>query len=104
MLLPGVNVSLEALSRRAAQLPDISLQHPKTLISRTGGLYALRNRIGTAGMLDGIIIREEFPGREVSVVATGGNAPVILRYCRNRIVYDKYLLMNGLWSIYQKNC
>lgn len=107
MLLPGVNVSLEALSRRAAQLPDISLQHPKTLIGkntedcmRSGIVY------GTAGMLDGIIdrIREEFPGREVSVVATGGNAPVILRYCRNRIVYDKYLLMNGLWSIYQKNC
>ena len=60
---------------------------------------------GTAGMLDGIIdrIREEFPGREVIVVATGCNAPVIVRYCRNPIIYDKYLLMNGLWTIYQKN-
>ena len=60
---------------------------------------------GTAGMLDGIIdrIREQFPGREVNVVATGGNAPVIVRYCRNKIVYDKYLLMEGLWSIYQRN-
>lgn len=106
MLLPGVNVSLEALSRRAAQLPAISLQHPKTVIGkntedcmRSGIVY------GTAGMLDGIIdrIRGEFPGKEVSVVATGGNAPVIVRYCRNPIVYDKYLLMNGLWTIYQKN-
>ena len=106
LLLPGVNVSLEALSHRAAQLPDISLQHPKSLIGkntedcmRSGIVY------GTAGMLDGIIdrIREEFPGQELSVVATGGNAPVIVRYCRNRIVYDKYLLMEGLWNIYQKN-
>jgi len=106
LLLPGVNVSLEALSRRAAQLPDISLQHPKALIGkntedcmRSGIVY------GTAGMLDGIIdrIREEFPGKEVSVVATGGNAPVIVRYCRNKIIYDKYLLMEGLWTIYQKN-
>ena len=106
LLLPGVNVSLEALSRRAAQLPAISLQHPKTLIGkntedcmRSGIVY------GTAGMLDGIIdrIREEFPGQEVSVVATGGNAPVIVRYCRNSIIYDKYLLMEGLWTIYQKN-
>ena len=106
LLLPGVNVSLEALSRRAAQLPDISLQHPKSLIGkntedcmRSGIVY------GTAGMLDGIIdrIREEFPGKEVTVVATGGNAPVIVRYCRNKIVYDKYLLMDGLWTIYQKN-
>ena len=106
MLLPGVNVSLEALSRRAAQLPDISLQHPKTVIGkntedcmRSGIVY------GTAGMLDGVIdrIRELFPGKEVTVVATGGNAPVIVKYCRNKIVYDKYLLMDGLWTIYQKN-
>ena len=60
---------------------------------------------GTAAMLDGLIdrIREEFPGRELSVVATGGSAPVIVRYCRTPIVYDKYLLMRGLWSIYQRN-
>ena len=106
LLLPGVNVSLEALSHRAAQLPATSLQHPKTLIGkntedcmRSGIVY------GTAGMLDGIIdrIREEFHDQDVSVVATGGNAPVIVRYCRNPIVYDKYLLMEGLWTIYQKN-
>jgi len=60
---------------------------------------------GTAGMLDGVIdrIREQFSGRTLSVVATGGNAPVIVKYCRNKIVYDKYLLMDGLWAIYQKN-
>lgn len=106
LLLPGVNVSLEALSRRAAQLPAISLQRPKSLIGkntedcmRAGIVY------GTAGMLDGVIdrIRGEFPGKTVSVVATGGNAPVIVKYCRNEIIYDKYLLMNGLWAIYQKN-
>lgn len=61
---------------------------------------------GTAGMLDGIIDRirdmlgeDEHP----SIIATGSNAPVIVRYCRNRIVYDKYLLMEGLWNIYQRN-
>ncbi|MCI2058854.1 MAG: type III pantothenate kinase [Oscillibacter sp.] len=106
LLLPGLNVSLEALSHRAAQLPDISLQHPKSLIGknteecmRSGIVY------GTAGMLDGVIdrIREQFPGEKLSVVATGGSAPVILRYCRNEIVYDKYLLMDGLRIIYEKN-
>lgn len=107
LLLPGVNLSLEALSRRAAQLPAISLQPPKALIGkntedcmRSGIIY------GTAGMIDGVIdrIRGEFPGKALSVVATGGNAPVIVKYCRNKIVYDKYLLMDGLWTIYQKNC
>ena len=106
MLLPGVNVSLEALSRRAAQLPAISLQHPKVLIGKTTE-DCMRSGIvyGTAGMLDGVIdrIQEQFSGRTLSVVATGGNAPVIVKYCRNKIVYDKYLLMDGLWAIYQKN-
>ncbi len=106
MLLPGVNVSLEALSRRTAQLPAISIQYPKTLIGKTTE-DCMRSGIvyGTAGMLDGVIdrIRAEFPGRKVTVVATGGNAPVIVRYCRNEIIYDKHLLMDGLWAIYQRN-
>jgi len=106
LLLPGVNLSLAALSRQTAQLPAISLEHPKSLIGKTTE-DCMRSGIvyGTAGMLDGIIdrIREEFPGQEISVVATGNNAPVIVKYCRNRIIYDKYLLMNGLWAIYQKN-
>ena len=106
LLLPGVNVSLEALSRRAAQLPAISLQAPKNLIGkstedcmRSGIVY------GTAAMLDGIIdrIRGEFPGKELHIVATGGSAPFIVKFCRNKILYDKTLLMNGLWAIYQRN-
>ena len=106
LLLPGVNVSLEAMNRRTAQLPAISLQYPKSLIGKTTE-ECMRSGIvyGTAGMLDGIIdrIREEFSGQTVSVVATGGSAPVIVKYCRNHIVYDKYLLMEGLLAIYKKN-
>ena len=106
LLLPGVNISLDALSSRAAQLPAISLQHPKTLIGKNT-VDCMRSGIvyGTAGMIDGIVdrIREEFSGRKVTVVATGGNAPVIVKYCRNEIIYDKYLLMEGLWTIHQKN-
>ena len=106
LLLPGVGVSLEALSHSAAQLPDISIQHPKSLIGRSTE-DCMRSGIvyGTASMLDGLIdrIREEFDGQTLTVVATGGNAPVIVRYCRNPVIYDKYLLMDGLWTIYQKN-
>ena len=106
LMFPGVRLSLDALSDHTAQLPDVALQHPKQLIGkntedcmRSGIVY------GPAGMLDGIIdrIREQFGGQDISVVATGGNAPVIVKYCRNQIVYDKYLLMDGLWAIYQKN-
>ena len=53
LMFPGVRLSLDALSDHTAQLPDISLQHPKSLIGkntedcmRSGIVY------GTAGMLD----------------------------------------------------
>ncbi len=57
-------------------------------------------------MLDGIIdrMKEIIPGEKTPpLVATGSNAPVIVRYCRNQIIYDKYLLMEGLQLIYLKN-
>lgn len=107
LMFPGVRLSLDALSHHTAQLPNISLQHPKHLIGkntedcmRCGIVY------GTAGMLDGIIdrIREMLHGVEPTIVASGANAPVIARYCRNKVTYDKYLLMEGLWAIYRKNC
>lgn len=106
LIFPGVGMSLAALSDRTAQLPDISLQHPKSLIGKNTE-DCMRSGIvfGTAGMLDGIIdrIKETLDGEEPTIVATGGNAPVIVRYCRNHVVYDKYLLMEGLYQIYQKN-
>lgn len=106
LMFPGVRLSLDALSDHTAQLPNISLQHPRHLIGkntedcmRSGIVY------GTAAMLDGIIdrIRDMLDGQEPSIVATGPNAPVIVRYCRNHVAYDKYLLMEGLRIIYEKN-
>jgi len=106
MMFPGVRLSLDALSDHTAQLPDIALQHPKNLIGkntedcmRSGIVY------GTAGMLDGLIdrLKETMPDQTPTIVATGNNAPVIVRYCRNKVIYDKFLLMEGLYKIYQKN-
>jgi type III pantothenate kinase len=105
LLFPGVTVSLEALSKRTAQLPDVSFAKPVSLIGKTtedcmqsGIVY------GTAGMLDGVIDRiRALTEKPTTVVATGPNAPVIVRYCNNDIIYDKNLVMDGLYQIYRKN-
>ena len=107
MMFPGVRLSLDALSEHSALLQNVALQHPtKNLIGKNTE-DCMRNGIvyGSAGMLDGSIdrIRETIPGEKPTIVATGGNAPVIVRYCRNQIIYDKYLLMEGLQLIYLKN-
>ena len=106
-MFPGVRLSLDALSEHSALLQNVALQHPTRNLIGKNTEDCMRNGIvyGTAGMLDGIIdrIRETIPDETPSIVATGSNAPVIVRYCRNKVVYDKYLLMEGLWAIYHKN-
>ena len=105
LLCPGVSVSMEALSKSTAQLPDVSFAKPVALIGKTtedcmqsGIVY------GTAAMLDGIIERiQETTGKPATVVATGASAPVIVRYCHSDIIYDKNLVMDGLYQIYRKN-
>lgn len=106
LMFPGVYLSLDALSEHTAQLPDISLEQPKNLIGKNTE-DCMRNGIvyGTAGMLDGIIDRicEMIPDQKITIVATGAPAPVIVRHCRHHVIYDKYLLMDGLWEVYHKN-
>ena len=106
LMFPGVYLSMNAVSEQAALLSDISLEHPKCLIGKNSS-DCLRNGMvyGTAGMLDGIIdrIRETIPGETPTIIATGTPAPVIAKYCRNPVIYDKYLLMEGLLAIYKKN-
>ncbi len=105
VIIPGVKISLDALTSRAAQLPGISLDKPKTVIGkntidcmRSGMIY------GTAAMIDGLIDRmEEELGHTSTLVATGGMAQFITPLCKHEIILEKDLLLKGLNIIYKKN-
>lgn len=105
MILPGVRISLDALTQRASQLSGISIDAPKKVIGKntidcmkSGILYS------SAGAIDGIIIRmEEELGEACTVVATGGLARKIIPYCKKEIILDEDLLLKGLLVIYEKN-
>ena len=105
VIYPGVRLSLEALTSRAAQLPGISLDKPKRVIGkntvdcmRSGMMY------GTAAMLDGVISRmEEELGHSATLIATGGLAQFVVPLCKHKILLEKDLLLKGLNIIYKKN-
>lgn len=105
MILPGVGVSLDALTSRASQLSGISIEAPKKVIGKntidcmkSGVLYS------NAGAIDGIIERiEEELGEKATVIATGGLAKKIVPYCKKEIILDEDLLLKGLLVIYEKN-
>lgn len=105
MILPGVRVSLDALTQRASQLSGIGIEEPKHVIGKntiecmkSGVLYS------NAGALDGIIDRiEEELGEKATVVATGGLAKKIVPFCKREIILEEDLLLKGLLVIYEKN-
>lgn len=104
-IIPGVEISLKALSGGAAQLPQISLVAPKKVLG-TNTIDCMRSGIiyGNAAMLDGMIerISDEISDRP-TVVATGGLSASIIPYCKNTIIKDDNLILKGLLMIYEKN-
>lgn len=105
VIIPGVGISMDALTSRTAQLPGISLDRPGKVVAKNT-VACMRSGImyGTATMLDGMIdlIAREL-GHASTVVATGGLAPFILPLCSHKIILDKDLLLHGLYTIYRMN-
>ncbi len=105
VIAPGIVVSGNALARRTAQLPNVYVQPPQTVICRSTA-DSIRSGLvyGSAAMLDGLLDRIEAElGTAVSVVATGDQAAAIAPLCRRQITLEPDLLMRGLWLIWQKN-
>ncbi len=104
-IIPGVEISLKALSGTAAQLPFISLEAPKHIIAKNT-VDCMRSGIvfGSAAMIDGMIdkIADEF-GKMPNLIATGGLARTIISHCDHSIPIDDNLILNGLHLIYEKN-
>ncbi len=104
-IIPGVNIGLRALSSQAAQLPQVSLVAPPSVIGKNT-VDCMRSGVvfGNASMLDGMIDRFcEETGETLQVIATGGLAPTIVAHCKHNILLDEQLVLKGLFILYTKN-
>ncbi len=104
-IIPGVNIALKALSGGTAQLPQISLEAPKSVIGKNT-IDCMRSGVvfGNASMTDAMIDRfNEEMGENLKVIATGGLASTIICHCKHDIILDENLVLKGLKIIYEKN-
>src|SRR5213592_23362 len=105
VLAPGVEVSMEALSARAARLFSIDFTEPPTVIAKNT-TAALQSGLvyGFAGQVDGIVeaIRGEL-GVDAQTVATGGLADLIVPHARTLERVDPFLTLEGVRLVWERN-
>ena len=104
-IAPGVNLSLEALERAAAKLPRVSVRKPRRVVG-VATVPAMQSGVywGYVGLLEGLVarIRDEV-GEPMTVVATGGLAPLFkdATPAIDAVVPD--LTLHGLMLLYRSN-
>ncbi|MBM3517196.1 MAG: type III pantothenate kinase [Alphaproteobacteria bacterium] len=105
VIAPGINLSLEALHRAAAQLPRIAVRRPDRVIGG-GTVSAMQSGIywGYIGLIEGLVsrIRGEF-GRPMRTIATGGLAPLFASGTAVIEHLDADLTIRGLRDVYRRN-
>jgi type III pantothenate kinase len=108
-LAPGIEISVDALSRRAAQLLKVELARPQHVIGKNT-VEALQSGIifGFAGQVDGIgrrMVAELAPDdpESVTVIATGGLAPLVLDEIAVVDAHEPWLTLIGLRLVYERN-
>jgi type III pantothenate kinase len=106
VICPGVQISADALFQRAARLPRVDVQKPRTVIGRTtvtsmqSGLF-----FGYVGMVDGIVarMRGELGEPRAYCVGTGGLAEIISAETDTIELVNPDLTLIGLRMIWERN-
>jgi type III pantothenate kinase len=105
-LAPGIEISVDALAARAAQLRKVELVRPPRVIGKNT-VECLQSGVvyGFAGQVDGLVrrITAELGGTVAAVVATGGLAPVVLDDCETVTHHEPMLTLIGLRLIFERN-
>ena len=105
VIAPGIEISLEALFQQTALLPKIRLAHPAHFIGRdTVESIRIGCSVGIGGLCDRIIekIKKNYRLRPV-IIATGGYAAFMARYCSAMGRIDPWLTLKGILLTYQKH-
>ncbi len=107
-IAPGIEISLEALGRRGAQLRKVELLRPRSVIAKNT-VEALQSGMvfGVASQVEGIVSRmiEELgvDPADVRVIATGYLAPLVLDECRCFTHHSPWLTLRGLELVFARN-
>ena len=103
-IVPGINISAEALYQRAAKLPKVEIARPPVAIGRNT-THAMQSGLlfGYVSLVEGMVARFRAElGQEAKVVGTGGLAPLIAQETEIIDYIEPWLTLDGLRIIYEQ--
>ena len=103
-ILPGVEISLDALFERAAALSRVRLVEPKRVIGKSTAESIQSGAIfGFAGAVDGLCRRFEAELGPCSIVSTGGLGGLIVPWSECIQRHEPWLTLHGLRLVWERN-
>lgn len=105
IIVPGIEISLKALTGNAELLPEIRLAKPRTFLGRDT-ISSMKSGIvyGYAFLVEGILQRlKDILKKRPYIVATGGEAPLISCYCKYFDKIDMNLTLEGIKLVFERN-
>jgi len=107
-IAPGMEISLDALGRRGAQLRKVELHRPRAVIAKNT-VEALQSGLlfGVAAQVEGLVARmagELGAGEQaLQVIATGHLAPLVLEECDCFTAHEPWITLRGLEMVFDRN-
>lgn len=105
LIIPGLSMSINSLSSKAALLPNIELKVPTSALAHNT-IEAMNAGVilGHADMLTGLFKRiEKEIGYPCKHILTGGSAIYLKELLKDEFIYDGDLCVNGLKEILGEN-
>lgn len=102
-IMPGIELSMEALASKTAQLFSVELAAPKSAIGgNTAAAIQSGILLGYAEMVDGMIKRfkAEMRATHAKVIATGGVSRLLNGVTKNIEIFDTDLTLRGIQYLY----
>jgi type III pantothenate kinase len=103
-IFPGIEISMDALFARAAALRRVELVPPKNVIGKStmesiqsGAIY------GFTGQVDALVDRFQAELGDCTVVATGGQAELLMPFSRTIQHNEPWLTLHGLRIVFERN-
>ena len=106
LIAPGINTMFKSLERQTSQLPELTINNYKSFIGNdTNSSIASGVVNSSIGLIEKSIesISKLNDCEKVITYLTGGMAEALKKYLPAEVIYDKFLVLRGIKSVYDLN-